>query len=245
MSTPYLFIDRKHVYDNTIYVRDIDDVRHLYGPLRVRPGDKVYISDNNSFRYTSELIKINKIEAEFNILEKRPIYEKLPRITLFQCVLKKNAMEYAIQKATEIGISAIIPVISERTITSTGDKSRKIKRWQKISDEASKQSKRDFKCHIGRSVILEDIDINSYGFFFVPYENYSGDGDPAGSFSGISRMEDIAYIIGPEGGLSAGEAELLKNKNAELLRLGENILRAETAAVYFLSVIDFYIRVNS
>ena len=100
MSTPYLFIDRKQVYDKTIFIRDIDDVRHLSGPLRAKPGDKAYISDNNSFRYKAELTKINKIEAEFNILGKEPIYEKLPQITLYQCVLKKNAMEYAIQKAT-------------------------------------------------------------------------------------------------------------------------------------------------
>jgi 16S rRNA (uracil1498-N3)-methyltransferase len=245
MSTPYLFIDRKQVYDKTIFIRDIDDVRHLSGPLRVRPGDKAFISDNNKFRYRAELTKINKIEAEFSILDKVPIYQKLPLITLFQCVLKKNSMEYAIQKSTEIGVSAIIPVISERTVTSTGDKSQKIKRWQKISDEASKQSKRDFKCRIDKPVMLEDIDIGSFDRFFVPYEDVAVEGEMSGSLSGIFQAEKIAYLIGPEGGFSSGEAELLYKNNAEILKLGDNILRAETAAVYFLSVMDFYIRANS
>ena len=63
MSTPYLFIDPKQVYDKTIFIRDIDDVKHLSGPLRTKPGDKAYISDNSSFRYKAELVKINKIEA--------------------------------------------------------------------------------------------------------------------------------------------------------------------------------------
>ena len=90
MSIPYLFIDHKQVYDKTLFVRDIDDVKHLYGPLRLRPGDKVHVSDSKSFRYKAELTKINKIEAELRILEKKPIHKKLPGITLFQCVLKKN-----------------------------------------------------------------------------------------------------------------------------------------------------------
>jgi 16S rRNA (uracil1498-N3)-methyltransferase len=154
-------------------------------------------------------------------------------------------MEFAIQKATEIGVSAIIPVISERTITSTGDKSQKIKRWQKISDEASKQSKRDFKCRIDGSVVLEDIDIGSFDRLFVPYEDATAEDEMSGSLKDISQMEKVAYLIGPEGGFSPGEADLLKKNNAELLRLGDNVLRAETAAVYFLSVMDFYIRANS
>ena len=245
MSIPYLFIDPKQVYDKTIFIRDIDDVRHLSGPLRVRPGDRAYISDNKKSRYMAELTKINKIEAEFIILEKEPIRQKLPQTSLFQCVLKKNAMEYAIQKTTEIGVSAIIPVISERTVNSTGDKSLKIKRWQKISDEASKQSKRDFKCRIDKPVMLKDIDTGSFERFFMPYEGESAEGGLALSFSGISRTGRIAYLIGPEGGFSPGEAELLKKNDADLLKLGDNILRAETAAVYFLSVIDFYIRANS
>jgi 16S rRNA (uracil1498-N3)-methyltransferase len=220
-------------------------VRHLYGPLRIRPGDKAYISDNDSFRYTAELVKINKIEAEFRVLKKIPIYRELPRITLFQCILKKNAMEYAIQKTTEIGVSSIIPVISKRTVAGAGDEDRKIKRWQKISDEASKQSKRDFKCSIGKSIMLEDIDVRAFEHFFIPYEDSPDRPDLTDSLCSIKDMKNIAYIIGPEGGFSPQEAELFKKNNAVLLRFGKNILRAETAAVYFLSVIDFYIRTNS
>ena len=144
MSIPYLFIKPEQVYEKTIFIRDIDDVRHLHGPLRVRPGDTAYVSDNDGFKYRAELITVNKIEARFRIVKKQPIKEKLPRITLFQCILKKNAMEYAIQKTTEIGVSGIIPVISKRTVSSIKGDSQKIKRWQRISDEASKQSKRDF-----------------------------------------------------------------------------------------------------
>jgi 16S rRNA (uracil1498-N3)-methyltransferase len=242
MSNPYLFIEPGQVYENTLFIRDIDDVRHLHGPLRMKPGDTAYVSDNKSFRYRAELESINKFEAQFRILEKTHIQEKLPRITLYQCLLKKNAMEYAVQKTTEIGVSAIMPVISERTVPDPGSKSQKIKRWQRISDEASRQSKRDFKCPVLAPSALEDIDIGSHEYFFVPYEAASGNKDLAGSFRALSHAASIAYLIGPEGGFSPGEAGSLREKGAVLLRLGDNILRAETAAAYFLSVIDFYIR---
>ena len=242
MSTPYLFIDPGQVHDSIIYVRDIDDVRHLYGPLRMKPGDTAYISDNKSFRYKAELRKINKLEAQFNIMEKTAIQEKLPGITLYQCILKKNAMEYAVQKTTEIGISAIVPVFSQRTVPGARNTKQKIRRWQRISDEASKQSKRDFKCQLKMPVSLKDIDIGSYDHFFVPYEHASKDMDGAGILEAASRAASIAYLTGPEGGFSPDEAIYLSDKKAVILRLGGNILRAETAAAYFLSVIDFCIR---
>jgi 16S rRNA (uracil1498-N3)-methyltransferase len=242
MSNPYLFIEPGQVYENTLFIRDIDDVRHLHGPLRMKPGDTAYVSDNKSFRYRAELESINKFEAQFRILEKTHIQEKLPRIILYQCLLKKNAMEYAVQKTTEIGASAIVPVISERTVPDPGSKSQKIKRWQRISDEASRQSRRDFKCPVLGPSALEDIDIGSHEHFFVPYEDASGNKDLAGRLNTLPHAASIAYLIGPEGGFSPQEAGNLKGKGAVLLRLGDNILRAETAAAYFLSVIDFYIR---
>ena len=90
-------------------------------------------------------------------------------------------MENAVQKTTEIGVSRIIPVISARTVSDIKENSQKIQRWQKISDEASKQSKRAFKCQVGQPIMLEDIDTGPYGYFFVPYEHFSGIEEPADS----------------------------------------------------------------
>ena len=69
MSTPYLFIDPEQVNENTINIRDIEDIRHLCGPLRAKPGDLAYISDNKCFKYRAVLRAINKKEAVFEILE--------------------------------------------------------------------------------------------------------------------------------------------------------------------------------
>jgi 16S rRNA (uracil1498-N3)-methyltransferase len=231
------------VDNNIIKIQDHDDIRHLYGPLRVRPGDKVCLSDNESFIYSTVLKNISKREAVFEVEKKERLKKELPRISLFQCILKKNAMESVIQKTTEIGVSAIVPVISRRTVSDIKGNINKIDRWQKISDEASKQSKRDFKCIIEQPVRLEDIDINFYGSFFLPYEDTTK--SPSGiidKLKDFQEVRDIAYLVGPEGGLDPEEAKILIQKNAIETNLGRNILKAETASVYFLSVIDFFIK---
>jgi len=244
MSTPFLFISPKQADGKTIKINDIDDIRHIAGPLRIRPGDMAYISDDTGYRYKASLIKIDKKKAVFDIIEKKAVRRKLPSITLFQCILKKNAMENVIQKATEIGVSAIVPVISERTVPDKRLDSRKTGRWQKISDEASRQSKRDFKCRIGLPVKLNCIQADDYDCLFVPHEKAAEVSEGAPKLKNLAQSSSIAYLIGPEGGLSREEEKLLEDKGAIILKLGDNILRAETAAIYFLSVIDFYIRSN-
>jgi 16S rRNA (uracil1498-N3)-methyltransferase len=242
MSTPYLFIHPEQADGRTIYIDDPDDIRHLYSSLRIRPGDRLYVSDDNRFQYITEVRSLDKGRAVLEIKSSLSIDAGGPGIILYQCILKKKAMELVIQKATEIGVSMIVPVISSRSISHAGGNDTKIERWQKISDEASKQSKRDFKCQLKMPVSLKDIDIGSYDYFFVPYEHASKDMDGTCILEAASRAASIAYLIGPEGGFSPDEAGYLSDKKAVILRLGGNILRAETAAAYFLSVIDFCIR---
>jgi len=245
MSYPYLFIDPDQAVDNIIKITNREDLKHLFGPLRGKPGDTVYFSDNESRKYRTAIKKISKREAVFEIRERLAIKKSMPQIILLQCILKKNAMELVIQKTTEIGISRIIPVISERTVSDITGNSSKLERWQKISDEASKQCKRDFKCLIDAPIKIDSSSIDDYGhFFFLHEEAGSSRASMKSIFRALHGAENIAYLIGPEGGLAASEAAILKNKKAEAVNLGNNILRAETAAVYFLSVIDFYLRSN-
>lgn len=245
MSYPYLFIDPDQAVDNIIKITDRDDLKHLSGPLRGKPGDTVYFSDNESLKFKTAVKEISKKEAVFEIKERSAIKKSMPQIILLQCILKKNAMELVIQKTTEIGISRIIPVISERTVSDITGNSSKLERWQKISDEASKQCKRDFKCIIDAPIKIDSISTDHYDYFFFLHEAAgSGRTNMESIFKTMSGVKGIAYLIGPEGGLTADEAMILKNKRAAAANLGKNILRAETAAVYFLSVMDFYIKSN-
>ena len=237
MSYPYFFIDADSIGKDKIKITG-EDLNHLVNVLRSRTGDTVYISDNASYKYKTEILDINRSEVTVLIKKKRKIVRKTPRIILYQCVVKKNSMEFVIQKSTEIGVDKIIPVISERVIADKKKVAGKVERWQKISDGASKQSRRDFKCRILPPEDIYDIKISDHDLFYIPYEEGQNDKNLAG----IRNASSIGYIIGPEGGFEAGELSFLKDRKAREIKFGENIYRSETAAIYFLSILDYLTR---
>jgi 16S rRNA (uracil1498-N3)-methyltransferase len=208
---------------------------------------------------------VQKDSAILAVKSAAPIIAATPSISLYLCLLKKDAMELAIQKTAEIGIDTIVPVLSSRVVVKL-DKSKlepKTARWQQIASEASKQCKRDFECRVEKPVMLKDIDIFGYDIFFaaVEPENFEIESlknscvtdnqnnlpearDIAGTIDSglLCRKQKIAYIVGPEGGFDQDEVSLLAKKGATAVIFGKNILRAETAAIYFLSVLDYLIK---
>ncbi len=241
MSYPYFFVDPGFIDENEIKIKG-EDLNHLRNVLRARVGDEVHISDNEHFRYRTEVSGIGRAEIALVIKDKKQIIKKSPQIILFQCVLKKNSMEFVIQKSTEIGVHKIVPVISERVVSDVKKVSGKIKRWQKISDGASKQCKRDFKCEVAPAQDIYSIGVSEYDLFYVPYERSANDNKSLiDSRKSISSASKVAFLIGPEGGFGDGEVNSLRQKGATEIKLGKNIYRSETAAIYFLSVLDYLI----
>ncbi|MEA2015283.1 MAG: RsmE family RNA methyltransferase [Actinomycetota bacterium] len=241
MSYPYFFVDAGSAGENEIKIGG-EDLNHLKNVLRARVGDLVYVSDSQEFKYRTEVTSIGRSEIKLSIKNREKIIPKSPGIVLFQCALKKNSMEFVIQKSTEIGVDKIVPVTSERVVSGSKKVSGKIKRWQKISDGASKQCKRDFKCEVSLPVDIGHIDVSEYDFFFIPYEKSTAyNKSLIGSRRSISNASKAAFLIGPEGGFSDDEVSSLESKGAIEIKLGENIYRSETAAIYFLSVLDYLI----
>jgi 16S rRNA (uracil1498-N3)-methyltransferase len=237
MSHPYFFTDSGSIEEDKIKITG-EDLNHLVSVLRNRVGDVVYISDNKSYKYKTEIMNINKHEVILHIKDKKKLIKRTPSVTLYQCVLKKNSMEFVIQKSTEIGVDRIIPIISGRVVTDKKKIAGKVERWQKISDRASKQCGRDFKCVVLPPEDIYHIKVSDHDLFFIPYEG--GTGQEA--LQGIRRVSSIGYIIGPEGGFENGEVSFLKSEKAREIKFGENIYRSETAAIYFLSILDYLIK---
>jgi 16S rRNA (uracil1498-N3)-methyltransferase len=244
MSHPYFFISPSQVTGAKILLSDKDELKHLCRVLRCKPGDIVYFSDNERSVYRARTLSIDKDEGLFEIEEKHDLEKSRIGKTLFQCVLKKNAMELVIQKSVEIGVSSIVPVISSRVVPDISDRKNKTARWQKIADEAAKQCKRQVRCLIGEPVKIANIDPSSYDLFYVPHEAESAikGRDLTSHIISLEPPANIGVLIGPEGGLSEDEASLLEIKGAVITGLGKNILRAETASIYFLSVLDFLVK---
>jgi len=169
MSYPYFFISPENINENNIEIFS-DDLKHLSKVLRSKAGDKVEVSDNYKYRYLTEIINIKKDKAVLKILKKLEIKKNAIKIFLFQCILKRSSMEFVIQKATEIGLDAVIPVKSKRIVVNEKYDNQKLSRWNKIALEASKQSKRNFKCEILNEFTINDVNPQEFDIFFVPYE---------------------------------------------------------------------------
>lgn len=215
-----------------------DDAKHISTVLRMKVGDKAVLCDNSENDYLCEIMSAQKEQVVFSVLDKQKNEaEPTVKLRLFQCIPKSDKMEFIVQKATELGASEIIPVLSKRCVSRPDDKTaiKKAMRYQKIAEEASKQC--------GRGKIPE---IKPMMSFKEAVKAYSGDGCGILFYEcggeAISKIvpEDASVInvfIGSEGGFEKEEAELAKDSGIALATLGKRILRCETAPVAAISVL--------
>ncbi len=216
-----------------------DELRHLKDSLRLKEGAKAEVFDGLGSLYLLEIDEIKKDGASGRLIEKiKTEDEPRLKVGLFQAVLKGQAMDTVIQKATEMGADLIQPILTERTVVSIPPKQihNKAARWQRIAVEAAKQSKRLFLPKVNPPVELKSLksEIESFDRFILFYEEEKGKSvkniDPKG-------VSSIGIMIGPEGGFTFGEVERMHSLGAEVASLGRNILKADTAAIAALAVI--------
>jgi 16S rRNA (uracil1498-N3)-methyltransferase len=166
------FIDGDAVRDGGIHIEDEGDVRHIKSVLRMKPGDSLAVCDGAGREYRGT---IEEIGAAVRLSVDDIVHASEPRakVALYQCVPKQGKMETIIQKSTELGAARFVPVFSERSVPKPKDVERKAARWQRVAEEASKQS--------GRAKIpVVDIPLSlpeaaetfgEYDLVIFPYEN--------------------------------------------------------------------------
>lgn len=169
------FTEPENVKGKYICIKDRDDLRHMKKVLRLSPGQEVDVSDGVRFEYKTKIISLTEKEAELLILDKQG-FAREPRlkVTLYQGVPKAAKMETVIQKCVELGVFAIVPVFTERTVPQDGQGAeKKAERWQKISAEAAKQCRRGTVPQVRRAVSFEDAlrELSEYDKVLFPYEN--------------------------------------------------------------------------
>ena len=209
-----------------------EDVKHISKVLRMQSGDRVMLSDGCGYEYLAEIETISRERVELKLLDKKPCpAEPKQRITLYQGIPKAGKMELIIQKCVELGITGIIPVAAERRVVRV-----KPTRYQRVACEAAKQSGRGIIPHIGELTTFKTADMSAYDLILVAYED-----ERQTSLKEVLRAnmkaENIAVIIGPEGGLEIGEVESLINKGGKAVSLGRRILRTETAGMATVAMI--------
>lgn len=231
------FVKPEQIKNDNIII-DGDDVNHILNVLRMKKDDEIQVCNQvTEENYKARIVQYSKNEIECKIEEKiGKSTESNVHITLFQGIPKFEKMELIIQKNTEVGVNNIVPVIMERTVVKLDEKvaSKKLDRWQKIAEIAAKQSMRDIIPNVKSIIKTKEIDVDRYDVVLVAYENEEHNMLKAElkKLESQNKQEyNIAIVIGPEGGISEKEIELLDEKNVKFVSLGKRILRTETAGL--------------
>jgi 16S rRNA (uracil1498-N3)-methyltransferase len=229
------FVDKSAVGDRTIRITDADDRKHMAKVLRLGVGDVIAISDSVQFEYIAEITEIGKDFIEARILDKQKFArEPELRVTLFQGVPKQGKMETIIQKTVELGVYSIVPVFTDRSVVvDHGNFRKKVERWQKIADEAVKQCKRGIIPRIQKEMTFREMpgSLTEFDLILFPYENEEKQSIKDCLRNLEKKPNTAAVIIGPEGGFSDSEADVLIGAGARSVSLGKTILRTETAGM--------------
>lgn len=214
-------------------------VRHIGFSLRMRPGETLTVCSCGT-DYTCEISDITPEEIRLHILSAESCCtEPTISVTLFQALPKSDKFEQIIQKAVELGVTEIVPVLTARCISrpSAGDFQKKLPRFQKIAQAAAQQSGRGIIPPVAPLHTLEQAAerMKNMECPVVLYETEGGC-----SFSDIrADAGEYALCIGSEGGFEPAEIELLRAHGVQPVWLGKRILRCETAPLTALSVLMY------
>lgn len=235
-----LFTSPGNIGDQYIRITDRGDIRHLSKVLRLREGDLVDVSDSVQWEYQAEIVSVAEDEVVLAICDKQAFArEPEVAVTLFQGIPKAGKMETIVQKCVELGVYSIVPVFMDRTVVvEKGNFSKKLERWQKVSDEAVKQCKRGIVPEIQPQLKFDGMlgALAEYDLVLFPYENENGRTIKDCLRSLETKPQTVAIIIGPEGGFADSEAEKLDAAGAVRVSLGKTILRTETAGMAALAM---------
>ena len=208
-----------------------DEFLHLTKVLRYKVGYKAIVCANDGIEHTCTIVEIAKDGAKLRIDESHARDTKNVNITLYAGLLKNNKLDFAIQKAVELGVDRVVPFTSANCAETKFSKDRA----NKIALEAAKQCGSVYLSEVGELTNIDGVidDIKSYDGVLFAYEfekqNKITDNLPNG--------KRIALIVGPEGGFQPDEAERIINAGAKSVTLGKRILRAETASIILSALV--------
>jgi 16S rRNA (uracil1498-N3)-methyltransferase len=217
---------------------DADEARHLTRVLRLGAGARVFVFDGEGAEYECEVTLVAKHEVDLNLLRRLDDAVESPlRLTLAQALIKGDKFDWVIQKATELGVTRIVPLVTEHSDIKRAEErvGQRLQRWRRISLEALKQC--------GRRRLVEICEPAPFGDFCgsaaqdarLIFSERGGE-----SLTQVSaKLRDVNYLslcVASEGGWSEGELQKATSCGFTPVRLGSRILRTETAAIAAVSL---------
>ncbi|MGH1548846.1 16S rRNA (uracil(1498)-N(3))-methyltransferase [Leifsonia poae] len=212
------------------------EAKHAATVNRTRPGESVLIGNGRGLVASGEVLVSTNTELTIDVESVSRVPRPTPAITLVQALAKGDRDELAIQAATELGVDAVVPWSASRSVSRwEGPKVAKGReRWATIVREAAKQSIRAWTPEVGELATTKQIAALAAGARVLVLEP-----DAETPLTGIAADgRDLVLVVGPEGGIAPQELEAFRAAGAELVRLGDTVLRTSTAGPAALAVLN-------
>lgn len=237
---PHFFIKTSDINNDKIEIKDKPTLHHLLRVLRLKAGETLLLVDENQTSYTSEVVEISSNSITTKILKREKADHFLKtELFLAQGVLKSDAQSLIIQKATELGIKGIYPLVTDNTVVKASVIDAKIEKWNKLALEAVKQCERtDIPTVFERTSIENLLKSGEFETVIACVER-TQEFTLKQALRNIKNKGKILVIIGPEGGFSENETKIFNEYKTFKVSLGKLILRAETAVISALSNIIY------
>ncbi|HTK39033.1 MAG TPA: 16S rRNA (uracil(1498)-N(3))-methyltransferase [Pyrinomonadaceae bacterium] len=213
---------------------DENETRHLRDVLRLREGAEISVFDGEGREFLCEVLKIGKKRSDLQVISETlpPAPESPLDLTLAPALIKGEKFDMVVQKAVELSVERLTPLITHRCDVKLKDRSNKTERWRRIALEAAKQSGRARLTQIDEPVEFSSL-LKSDIRGMIMFSERGG-----GNFENVPTKKEITAITGPEGGWEDSEIEAARDAGAAIITLGGRILRAETAAVAITAILQ-------
>ena len=213
-----------------------DEARHCTRVLRLRPGDGLRIFDGQGREADARILSESGGEVVLDYLETRQKPSPVCRITLAQGVPKGKHMDWILEKATELGVSRVVPLLTRHTVVQCEDGERKRLKWQRVVLEACKQCGQNWMPEVGLPVTPATFLRTRPPGEVRVVASLAADARPL--LQVLERLpEEVVLLVGPEGDFSPGEMDGFREAGCLEASFGPLVLRSETAAVFGLSVL--------
>lgn len=239
---PHFFMKSENVKDNKILVDDKENFNHIVKSLRAKVGEDLLLIDENEIEYQTKIESIDNKSFTAVIENAHKSNRDLPyNLYLAQSPLKSDAQLTIMEKATELGVRGVYPIYTDNCAVKKSVAEQKTDKWQKVMYAASKQCER---ANIPTCYDLTDLgtvlaDDKFDRIIALCEKNTNGSLKEYLRNNPAKKGENILLIIGPEGGYSDREFDILREKQLPMLTLGDLILKAETAVIVTLGNIVY------
>jgi 16S rRNA (uracil1498-N3)-methyltransferase len=239
----HFYVDPKKVGKDFLKIEG-DEAKHISLVLRKAEGDVIEVVDGQGLKYQVRITATGKDWIQGEILSKlRKENEPLTHLTLAQAMIKGVRMDFLMEKITEIGVSSIIPLMTEKSLvkfTKDGE-FRRLNRWKRIAISGMKQSLRSVLPEIHKPVLFDELlaKIKDYDLTLIACKIKKSIRlrQIKENFESKERVRKILLIVGPESGFSPHEIEKTLKAGAIPISLGPRRLRSETAGIVFSSLV--------